>query len=264
MKTEPRNQMADILHRATGNPATTLPNTAISNCFPGLEYDFRQFWKRAFVGLVFLEWDNLVIDIEDPKLNKWKGHRLFRIAGKDVIVPMKGPVIPGGDDDSLPSDPPIVVMMEWSNLLALIHHRQGQKVKCQFSAMPAPKAIPIPTEASQIVEVDLEIRKLLDGIVPAEETLRPGELTQGLCSPWQHDYRECACYYWPATRPDYVNVEPGPDGVSRGDNWMSKVRTGEYIQDDRRDSRMVSYTDLFREWEKMLRFQIRGRDAEEG
>ena len=40
-------------------------------------------------------------------------------------------------------------------------------------------------------------------------------------------------------------------------------RTGEYILDDRKDSRMVTYDELFREWEKMLRFQIKGRDAEE-
>jgi hypothetical protein len=33
----------------------------------------------------------------------------------------------------------------------------------------------------------------------------PGELTQGLCSPWQNDFRECSCYYWAASRPDYVD-----------------------------------------------------------
>src|SRR5262249_11716498 len=24
----------------------------------------------------------------------------------------------------------------------------------------------------------------------------PGELTQSLCSPWTHDFRDCGCFYW--------------------------------------------------------------------
>lgn len=30
----------------------------------------------------------------------------------------------------------------------------------------------------------------------------PGELTSGLCSPWQFDFEACECNYWPAQRPD--------------------------------------------------------------
>jgi hypothetical protein len=214
MNIEPRNQMALILHRAAGNPATTLPNTAISNCFPGLEYDFKQFWRRAFVGIVLEEWDNYVVSAEDPQYAGLERHRLLRVDGRDVLA-----TVP----------------------------------------------IAVPTDANQIIEVELTVRKMLENsVTPSLETMKPGELTQGLCSPWQHDYRECACYYWPATRPDYVNVEPGPDGVSRGDNWMSKERTGEYVLDDRVDGRMISYVDLFKEWEKLLKFQIKGRDAQEG
>jgi hypothetical protein len=87
-----------------------------------------------------------------------------------------------------------------------------------------------------------------------------GELTQGLCSPWQNDYRECSCYYWASARPDYVNVEPSQSGASAGDNWLQKKRTGDYIPDDYVDTRMVLYDDLFLEWEKWLRIQIGGRD----
>jgi hypothetical protein len=44
---------------------------------------------------------------------------------------------------------------------------------------------------------------------------------------------------------------------------MSKKRTGTYIPDDLSDSRLLSYDDLFIEWEHRLRFIIRGRDVEE-
>ena len=37
-------------YRAAGNPPSTLPHSAISNCFPGLEFDFRNVWRRMFVG----------------------------------------------------------------------------------------------------------------------------------------------------------------------------------------------------------------------
>ena len=43
---------------------------------------------------------------------------------------------------------------------------------------------------------------------------------------------------------------------------MSKERTGENILDDRADGRLVSYDDLFKAREAMLRFEIKGRDAE--
>src|SRR5262249_36469407 len=33
---------------------------------------------------------------------------------------------------------------------------------------------------------------------------QPGELLMSLCSPWQHDFRDCACHYWAANRPDIV------------------------------------------------------------
>lgn len=266
MKIEPKNQMAQILHRATGNPSITLPHSAISNCFPGLDFDFKQFWRRALKGIVLLESDNYVVAAEDPQFTGLVNHRLFRIENKDIIARVFGPVIPGGDDDSLAGSASTnIVTMEWSNVFALIQHRQGQKVKCQFSSDVQKNPLPIPTDSSQIIEVEIEFRQMLENsISPSPQVLQPGELTQGLCSPWQHDYRECACYYWPATRPDYVNVEPGPDGLSRGDNWMSKKRSGEYVLDDRIDGRMISYNDLFTAWEKMLKFQIKGRDAEEG
>jgi hypothetical protein len=81
-----------------------------------------------------------------------------------------------------------------------------------------------------------------------------------LCSPWQNDFRECSCYYWASSRPDYVNVTIGPDGTSRGDNWLQWDRSGDYLPDDYQDSRLIRYRDLFLKWEKILKFQVGGWD----
>jgi hypothetical protein len=97
-----------------------------------------------------------------------------------------------------------------------------------------------------------------------ERMVGPGELTQSLCSPWQNDYRECACYYWAATRPDYVNVEDSGLGETIGNHWLAKNRQPkQYIADDSVDARLWTYDDLFRNWQGHLRFVIGGKDAEE-
>ena len=56
---------------------------------------------------------------------------------------------------------------------------------------------------------------------------------------------------------DFVNVEPGPDGLSRGQNWMMKERENQpknYLPDDRTDSRLYTYEELFLNWQKLLPF----------
>jgi hypothetical protein len=268
MKIDPRNRMAQLLHRSAGNPSNSLPSSAISNCFPGLEFDFKAFWRRAFVGIVLQEWDNYVVEIEDPRYDGLKHHRLLKVDGKDIMTLVTGPHIPGGGNSVLVASPNSAgtLAMEWSNALAFVMRRQGHAVKCHFTMEPSDAMPEMPKASTELLEVDLTVRRMFDGdsAAPAKDLLHPGELTQGLCSPWQHDYRECACYYWPASRPDYVNVEPTPDGLSRGDMWLAKSdpRPGEYILDDRADTRLVTYDELFENWEKWLRFAIKGRDAD--
>lgn len=260
----PRNRVAQLLYRATGNPPNTLPTSAISNSFPGLEYDFRAFWRRSLVGIVLLESDNFIIEADNDHQDLLH-RRLLKIDGRDVVTTVSGPQMPGGPVRKLSSgdNPDAVAWMEWSNLLTHVMRQQGSKVKCVFTQDEVDSTKPLAADFMPNKVREMQVRQMLqpNTAAPGDGVLEPGELTQGLCSPWQHDYRECACYYWPASRPDYVNVETTEDGVSRGDNWMSKQRTGEYALDDRRDSRFVSYDDLFRDWEAMLRFEIKGRDA---
>jgi hypothetical protein len=263
---KPSNLTAQLHHRGEGNPFSVLPRSAISNCFPGLEFDFRNLWRRAFEGIVLLESNNYVVEAEDPTHADLVGRRLLVIDGFPTAVLTQGPVFPGGGPQPLATqfNPNAVSFMEWSNSMARVIAKQGQEVVCEFNADPIPNDNEVLPEGTPRISRPLKLRKFFEGDTAAiaAEMLRPGELTQGLCSPWQNDYRECACYYWAASRPDFVNVEPGPDGLSRGDMWMSKRRTGTYIPDNRRDSRLLSYDDLFQAWEKNLRFIIQGRDAE--
>lgn len=272
-KINPRNLTAQLNHRAVGNPASTLPDSAISNSFPGLEFDFRNLWRRIFEGIVMIENSNYVLSAEEPKFAHLVKHRMLRVDGHDLVTTVSGPQLPGSDSAPLTTgdNPGAIAFMEWSNALARVLSRQGEVVKCEFTLEESPNEAPIPKDGNMLVE-NLRIRRVFEeasvgGVAEptaliAAPLLEPGELTQGLCSPWQNDYRECACYYWAASRPDYVNVVPGSDGLSHGDNWLQKQRTGEYVPDNRQDSRLHSYDDLFKAWQRLLRFQIHGRDAD--
>jgi hypothetical protein len=271
---KPSNLTAELYYRARGNPPNTQPHTAISNCFPGLEFDFRAIWRRILVGIVIVENNNYVIKAEDPQFQDLVQHRLLRIDGHAVGTKAFGPVIPGRDSRPLAAianpQSDAVAFMEWSNTVAKIIAKQGQKVRCEFTKDKSDAEVLPPADSKDVLIREMELRKFFEEgkgksgtAVLAADLVQPGELSQGLCSPWQNDYRECACYYWAASRPDYVNVVPAADGASQGDNWMQKERGGQYILDDRQDSRLVSYDDLFISWEKFLRFQIQGKDAPE-
>lgn len=261
----PANLAAQLHYRGAGNPYSVLPRSAISNCFPGLEFDFRNVWRRAIEGIVLVENNNYVVAAEDPAYAHLVGRRLLSIDDLPTMVETLGPVGPGGAPQRLDTvnNPNAVSFMEWSNSIARLVHKQGQEVVCRFTGAPSPAEV-LASEAPDQLEVRMKLRTFFEGdsAVFSPALLQPGELTQGLCAPWQNDYRECACYYWAASRPDYVNVEPTANGTSRDDMWMSRERSGEYVPDNRTDSRLLSYDDLFADWQRALRFIIGGRDAD--
>lgn len=270
---DPKNLTAQLHYRAAGNPPGTLPDSAISNCYPGLEFDFRNVWKRILVGIELHEADNYVVRAEDPQYEHLVGHRLLKVDGDVLVTRVTGPQSPNGPSGFLTNsnaNPYGVAALEWSNALArVLREKAGQKVVCELTAEPSKQPRPLPdVDGGKTIEVELEVRQFFEPgqAVVTRDMAQPGELTQSLCSPWQNDYRECACYYWAASRPDYVNVEPTAEGTSTGDNWMQKDRTPgvprHYILDDRADSRLVSYDELFQAWERMLRFEIGGKDRE--
>ena len=270
----PRNHTAQLLYKAKGNPFSSTLHQSVGNCTPGLEMDLRASWRRLLEGVQLREYDNLVIEApgvpgspHHEAITGLQYHRLMRVAGYPTTTVMMGPS-PASPDESvvLSTDfnPNGIAPMEWSNALAhVLKKHVGEEVECWFSKEPSMFQQVTPTDDPKdhiVVKLRLQPYFMPGTAVISEDLVRPGELTQGLCSPWQNDYRECSCYYWASARPDYVNVEAGNDGTSRGDNWLQKVRTGTYVPDDYVDSRMILYDDLFEDWEKWLRFQVRGRD----
>ncbi|WP_331766158.1 hypothetical protein [Embleya sp. NBC_00896] len=273
---DPMNLSAQLRYSAAGNPPSTLPDSASSNSAPGLEFDIRNLWRRLFEGIELHEADNYVTGA-DAEHQELIGHRLLKVAGAPVVVSLTGPQRPGAKPTLLTTgaNPDGVTMLEWSNSLAdALDKYAGTPVECVFSANKAPNPVGIPTDPDEVAKLKtvlLKVRSLFAvhpetrEMLPVieESMVEPGELTWGLCSPWQNDYRECACYYWAASRPDYVNVEEDSRGTSVGNHWFAVRREPkEYVLDDREDSRLLSYTDLFRDWQASLRFIVGGNDYE--
>lgn len=283
----PRNasarRAAELHHVAAGNPVSSRPVTWVGNCTPGLEMDFRAVWRRLFEGIVLREYDNLVMEVEDPSHRSLVGHRLLKIeydhpaaAGEETrrsILTMATQIGPSPADVTAQSvvlsyeaNPQGLAPLEWSNLLAsVLHERAGKTVTCIFSAKPEWLGMVAWDDDAKHVEKTFTVRKFFEKetAMISQELAQPGELTQGLCSPWQNDYRECSCYYWAAARPDFINVEASPAGPAMGDNWLQKERSGRYVPDDYADTRLVLYDDLFNKWEKWLRFAIAGTDRDD-
>jgi hypothetical protein len=164
------------------------------------------------------------------------------------------------------ANPAGLAPLEWSNALAPILAKcQGKRVRCEFTGREAQDLGDLQDPWKGTISAVFEVRSFFDDdtAVISRALADAGELTQGLCSPWQNDYRECSCYYWASARPDYVNVEPTETGLSNGDNWLQKKRTGDYVPDDYADSRLIHYDDLFLHWERLLKFQIGGRDVQD-
>jgi hypothetical protein len=290
----PKNLSAQISYEATGNPISSRPVTSVANCCPGLEVDFRAVWRRLFKGIELREYDNLVIKTSKDcdkvvkssggklKPTELGGHRLLRVVvpadeksgAKEqefmMMTPMWGPSSSDPEGKirlTTSSNPDGMAAVEWSNALARILPLKGSFVRCDFSADPSDQQMALAEESSDgpknYVSFLCEVQAFFedDTAVISAALADAGELTQGLCSPWQNDYRECSCYYWASARPDYVNVELTASGLSTGDNWMQRERSGSYVADDYADTRLLMYDELFARWEEALKFQIGGRDV---
>ncbi len=251
-KISPKNVTAQFSYRAAGNPPSTLPQGAISNFFPGLEFDLRSLWKHIFEGIELHE-SGLVsgghqgLAVTPGSPGEIAGVRpLFRLLSVDGR-----PVESRGMSDQGPM--PERFAMEFFNSLADAVQKAGQPVRCVFRN----------PQNNATVNADLVVQPIFEGVAFSKKLLEAGSMTQGLCSPWQADYRECGCYYWAASRPDYNNVQVVA-GQARGHNWMQRNRgpADDYLPDAPQDPRQFNYNDLYTNWEHVLTFVVGGKETE--
>jgi hypothetical protein len=233
----PRNLTARAAYRVAGNPESTRLESGVGNCFPGLEYDHRNLDRRFLPGLVveFVSADEesrvnlqgarvLLVDARDPGFSP----DLFASSEeKNALRQLQGEL--AGASESLARGDWFVSALTQSGrrvelrtadengqfspldglvVWRLVRSLEQGAVELELTArtMPNNEQIPPP------IVLHGWRRRYTDSVSgELSAAYQPGELTQSLCSPWQHDFRDCGCFYWASNHPDVVQVEDRPD-----------------------------------------------------
>lgn len=286
----PRNLTARAAIRIAGNPVTTRLESGVANCFPGLEFDHRNLDRRFFPGLIFN------FGVTPPVL-----------ASTDSGDPALAEVVPADAADLSAAVSAALDQLgqgEWRltsiaqggrtiDLQALANAQQldsasfwrlvrsltRDKVTIVLTQTPSasPQAPPGGGAAPPVpVNVTLTHyrRQYVDpdtGVISA--AYLPGELTQSLCSPWMHDFRDCACNYWASNHPDIaLGVDEGllaagpagadPDVAVRPLDWLRADRDGRAAATDSarsNDAFRLRHYQINQEWTS-LAFVLEGRE----
>jgi hypothetical protein len=275
-----QNPQATV-HPVSGNPVSTRLESGVGNCFPGLECDLRNLERRFFP---FLE-----VDIEEIQT----GPRI-RVAAVDTVgvqtavaegqIPAAAAAIYQQIAGDLSQGRTWLVAAMRGTFGPL-----GNQTITDVTNLRPPSAGPNrrpadPWTAIRLLtegtEVQLTLRRgnmartltgkrarYLDDNGALAKMFLPGELTQSLCSPWTHDFRDCGCFYWASNHPDIV-LPPLPTPVppipeintpvpwERAERSLTDLPTpaGESDPDE------LSYYEINNKWQ-MLNVVIEGREV---
>ncbi|SMX50664.1 ferritin-like domain-containing protein [Maliponia aquimaris] len=215
-----------------GNPVSSLMDSGVGNCFPGLEFDVRQLDVRFFPGLVF---EFLGVTPAGP--DGTQGARLVYAdpAGDPVIADHftadgpawvsalkrqfagpQGAALGAGTwylhfveqdgkrivlyGQSLYQNAVVLTPYEGETAWWIIRLIEPDKPLTigltQRAADGSPTGVPVVLTGQR--------RRFLDDEGMIDPVYHPGELTSSMCSPWTHDFRDCACHYWASNHPDVV------------------------------------------------------------
>jgi Ferritin-like len=232
----PRNLTARADRQVVGNPVTTRLESGVGNCFPGLEFDQRNLDRRFFPGLVFefisesdsptpniMRGGARLLDLErrDPDLNQANNPVLDPVAQqlRAALQGAAGSAISDGTTtsfwylDALEQQGIEIPLFEMAAdgtkqplggaiVWRLVRSLEPGLVKITLARRTAPPDTP---PATTEVELNGWRRVFVDDRTGTIQSVyQPGELTQSLCSPWQHDFRDCGCHYWASNHPDIV------------------------------------------------------------
>jgi hypothetical protein len=259
-----------------GNPVSTRLEAGVGNCFPGLECDLRNLERRFFP---FLE-----VNIE--------GDTVIRVVSVDTTG-VQSAVSSG----QMPANTASVYQQIAGDLAAGRTWRITQ-IRGTFGplgvntivvanlTLPSTGANRLPPDAwtairllTEGTDVQLTLKRnnmtrtltgnrarYLDDNGALAKIFLPGELTQSLCSPWTHDFRDCGCFYWASNHPDIVlpplaTPPPNVPEVNTSVPWERADRTLSTLPLPATSSTPAElvYYQINAEWQT-LNFVVEGRE----
>lgn len=221
-----------------GNSVSTRLESGVGNCFPGLECDLRNLERRFFPFLevdVLEDLDELrVVSVDKAGIDAAEASGALDAATAAAYRTL---------GDNMPEAPTT------TNAAWMVRVIEGTFGPFGTRTLSLPLSVDSfgpergPTDAwtairtlTEDTAVTIEVRRA--GVAPV--TLRgrrarylddngaladmflPGELTQSLCSPWTHDFRDCACFYWASNHPD-IALPPDPPANTADIRWDLRV-----------------------------------------
>lgn len=244
----PRNLTARAAYLVPGNPITTRPEDTVANCYPGLELDVRNLDRRFFPGLVFE-----FVARHDPSAPYSEP---LRYGAKLLYVDSLGdPDVLSSTDAARQLAAALhgekgAALSQGTNWYLDWIEQAGQRI-AMYWYRPAPTREDPQRRMEERTPLDgLMVWRLVRSLEPGPVTInlicrddnrevrlegwrrlftdpqtgvlndayQPGELLQSLCSPWQHDFRDCGCHYWASNHPDIAlgEVSPGEPTLEDG------------------------------------------------
>jgi hypothetical protein len=226
----PLNLTARAAMQVAGNPVTTRLESGVSNCFPGLEFDHRNLDRRFFPGLVFefvstnqdrLGARVLAVETTDPDLQAPRPGTAPQDRPDDNVRQELAAALSGAEGQTLASGMWFLQSITQNGKTILL---DGAGANSRLDGITVWRLVrslergPVSIELAERGASNPKIKKLTGWrrVYTDSDTgsINPvyaaGELTQSLCSPWMHDFRDCACFYWASNHPDIVLAEDSP------------------------------------------------------
>jgi hypothetical protein len=203
-------------HVTAGNPVSTRLESGIGNCFPGLECDLRNLERRFFpclevditdtadqpIVIVSVDGAATADAVRTRQISRHAAAALRRIesgleAGEDWIITHVTGIF--GDFGRR--------KLTISRLTAPTAARNRGPTDAWTAIRMLPEQSTVTIRAHEFrtgtsIDVTGLRASYLDHHGALAAAFQPGELTQSLCSPWTHDFRDCGCYYWASNHPD--------------------------------------------------------------
>jgi hypothetical protein len=292
----PRNltaRAALAARKVVGNPVTTMMESGVANCFPGLEFDVRILDCRFFPGLVF----QFIVPPKYPLADAIPNQQGARLLYTDYLL---DPMLPETSREPWVQalldqygGPLATTFMngrwylDWieqngrrlsmrdaqGNYLdgylvwRLVRGLEAGRLDVGIERRDTPPPGPAP-----VVALSGYRRHYVNAAGLFDEAFRPGEFTQSMCNPWTHDFRDCACHYWASNHPDIVVAGPllddhlsdAPDlSAAMRLDWLrrrdgsSEVSANATIAENRRYQ--IDHYEINQTWEK-LPFVLEGHE----
>jgi Ferritin-like len=266
-----RNLTAKAAIKIVGNPVTTRLESGVGNCFPGLEFDHRNLDRRFFPGLVFNfgVMPPILADLDpsDPALAAVTPDDAAHLS-KAVSDAMADLQIGSWTLTSIAQDGRTIDLTNAPNMQdpaqfwRLVRDLRPDKVTIALIKAADPPASGSPA-APPPVPLTKTLTHYRRRFVDADtgvisDVFRPGELTQSLCSPWMHDFRDCACDYWASNHPDIVLGEdnfPLTDDLAAADP-QAATRPLDWLRADRKSRVAASASASVNEAFQLRHYQI--------